>query len=75
MIDVGISGFRSPKYCLLHNIRFHGIPMHGMIISKALGLQSGSQVVHNKSIPRFADGAIQAMLYWSAFTDWYIASL
>ena len=58
MIDVGVSGFRSPKYCLLHNIRFHGIPMHGMIISKALGLQSGSQVVHNNSVPKFVYGAI-----------------
>ena len=58
MIDVGVSGFRSPKCCLLHNIRFHGIPMHGMIISKALGLQSGSQVVHNNSVPKFVYGAI-----------------
>ena len=58
MIDVGVSGFRSPKYCLLHNIRFHGIRMHGMIISKALGLQSGSQVVHNNSVPKFVYGAI-----------------
>ena len=57
MIEVSVSEFRSPKHCLLHNIRFHGIPMHGMIISEALRLQSGSQVVHNKSVPKFADGA------------------
>ena len=32
--------------------------MHGMIISKALGLQSGSQVVHNNSVPKFVYGTI-----------------
>ena len=58
MIDVSVSGFRSPKYCILHNIRFHGIPLYGMIISKALGLQSGSQAVHNNSVPKFVYGAI-----------------
>ena len=32
--------------------------MHGMIISKALGLHAVMiEVVHNKIVPKFADGA------------------
>ena len=50
MIDVGLLEFRSHKYSLLHIIRFYGIAMHGMVYSKVLGLQSGSQVAHNKSL-------------------------
>ena len=39
-------------------VSLHACMFGHAYISKALGLRSESQVVHNKSVPKFVDGAI-----------------
>ena len=55
MLVFGGSGVANAVYSTLG---FIGQLRMVWYISKALGLQSGSQVAHNKSVPKFVNGAM-----------------